>query len=261
MPFTLSHPAASVPFARRGLVLSALVVGSLAPDFEYFLWLAPESRFSHTLYGVFLFCVPIGLVVLWLFHKILKRPILSLLPVSHQRRLIPVVTVFSFGPLWRFALIVMSLVLGALTHIAWDSFTHQNGWMVQQVSLLNSSIIGTDQGSIQVYKVLQHGSTLIGAALLCYWYARWFRQTPAQPAILLTPLSTTTRFAILFSMGLGALALAGIYGFVGVSSISDIHSFRQFVGRAVVASMVVLFVELIIFSALWHLGCPKSERQ
>ena len=32
MPFTLSHPAAVVPLTRRGLVLSALVVGSMTID-------------------------------------------------------------------------------------------------------------------------------------------------------------------------------------------------------------------------------------
>ncbi len=36
MPWTVSHPAAAAPFARWGLVLSALVVGSMAPDFVYF---------------------------------------------------------------------------------------------------------------------------------------------------------------------------------------------------------------------------------
>ncbi len=64
MPFTLAHPAAAAPLRRFGLVLSALVVGSMAPDFPYFLPGLPQDKFGHTLAGVFWFCVPAGLAVL-----------------------------------------------------------------------------------------------------------------------------------------------------------------------------------------------------
>jgi len=39
MPFTFAHPAAAVPLAQFRLPLSALVVGSMAPDFpSCFTW-------------------------------------------------------------------------------------------------------------------------------------------------------------------------------------------------------------------------------
>ncbi|RKZ85433.1 MAG: hypothetical protein DRR19_16380 [Candidatus Parabeggiatoa sp. nov. 1] len=63
MPFTLSHPAAAVPLARGGLVLSALVVGSMSPDFLYFLCLSTQYQFGHTFIGVFVFDIPTGLTV------------------------------------------------------------------------------------------------------------------------------------------------------------------------------------------------------
>ena len=47
LPFTLAHAAAVVPIWRRGrsfLPLSALVVGCMAPDFEYFANLSADSR-------------------------------------------------------------------------------------------------------------------------------------------------------------------------------------------------------------------------
>lgn len=37
MPFTLAHPVAMLPFARRRVHFPAMVIGSLAPDFVYFL--------------------------------------------------------------------------------------------------------------------------------------------------------------------------------------------------------------------------------
>src|SRR5581483_12465816 len=50
VPFTLAHPAAVLPLRRRGLVFSALVVGSMAPDFEYFFGL--KRPISHTMPGI-----------------------------------------------------------------------------------------------------------------------------------------------------------------------------------------------------------------
>ena len=72
MPVTVSHPVFSVGFKKFGLVLSALVVGSMMPDFEFFMRLSFGKNIGHTLAGIFLFCIPVGLVVLFLFHKLMK---------------------------------------------------------------------------------------------------------------------------------------------------------------------------------------------
>src|SRR5689334_15350864 len=111
MPNPIAHPAASIPFTRAGLVFSALVVGSIAPDFGYFFEL-PQSYFMYTLPGVILFDVPVGLVLLWFFHALLKWPLLSLLPATLQGRLFEHAQGFSFGPFRRFLLILLSLLIG-----------------------------------------------------------------------------------------------------------------------------------------------------
>ena len=178
MPFTFAHPAAAVPLARRGLVLSALVVGSMAPDFVHFLTLSARNNFGHTLPGVFLFCIPTGLAVLWLFHAFVKRPALALFPASQQARLMPLADGFHFGPMRRLIFIILSLIIGAFTHIAWDSLTHSHGWLVDHWAILKSPITAPNDKPVEVFKILQHGSTLIGMALLVCWYARWLRRAP-----------------------------------------------------------------------------------
>ena len=85
MPFTLAHAAAALPFRRTRLILSAVVVGTFAPDFEYFLRLVPGGHFGHTLPGVFVLDLPLSLVVLWLFHTYMREPIMTLLPEPIQR--------------------------------------------------------------------------------------------------------------------------------------------------------------------------------
>lgn len=256
MPFTLSHPAAVVPLARNGLVLSALVVGSMAPDFPYFIHLSTASQYGHTLSGVFLFCVPAGLVVLWVFHNVLKLPLLTLLPLSYQERLISVVGNFRFSPLRRFFLIILSLVLGAFTHIAWDSFTHPHAWGVHQFPVLNTPIIYTPQGSIRVFKLLQYGSTVTGAALLIYWYLKWFRGTSRHPVNLPVQLSSQFKRRFIILAALSASTLAGVNGFRNISTMFNLHDFAL---HATLAGFSAVIVELIVFSVFWHLVQSKDK--
>jgi hypothetical protein len=75
VPFTLAHGAAALPFRRLHLVFSGLLVGTFAPDFEYFLRLSPDDGFGHTLLGTFVLTLPLALLVLWLFHTFVKLPV------------------------------------------------------------------------------------------------------------------------------------------------------------------------------------------
>lgn len=263
MPFTFSHAAAVVPFSRRGLVLSALVVGSMAPDFEYFLRLERTATISHTLPGLFLFCVPGGLVVLSLFHFLLKRPLLTLLPASHQQRLLPVTRPFTLLPARRLLLILLSLALGAFTHLAWDSFTHRSGWMVQQLPWLKTVIVQTPLGRLQVYKALQHGSTLAGLGLLVCWYARWYRRAPAPP-LPASPLPAVARLSIVALIALAAGLAATGYGLRFAPAGMLLHALRArsltvglgwlrlFVGHGVVPAMAAGMLGLLAYSAGWR---------
>ena len=82
MPFTPSHAAAALLLRRafRTLPPAALVLGTLSPDFEYLLRLAPRGRFGHSPEGLLLFCLPASLAA-WLLYLRLIRPALrELLP-------------------------------------------------------------------------------------------------------------------------------------------------------------------------------------
>ena len=50
-----------------------------------------------------------------------------------------------------------------LTHVVWDAFTHNTGYFVMKIPLLQREWYG-----ISVYKYMQHGSTCIGVLLLVY---------------------------------------------------------------------------------------------
>jgi hypothetical protein len=257
MPWTISHPAAAVPFARRGLALSALVVGSMAPDFVYFLPLPFNRAFSHSLPGLGLLVLPLSLVSLWLFHRVLKWPLLALLPIHQQERLLPHAGEFAFGPARRFALIVASVLVGALTHLVWDGFTHASDWGVRLLPILETPWFG----SLPIYRALQHGSTIGGALALAYGYARWFRRAPRHVVPAVQRLPTRQRLLWIVGLAVGVGVLTGGYGlFVFLTTAGQLSAFHllQEVSQS---SGLMLALELLAFSLLlkrhrWRLYYP-----
>jgi hypothetical protein len=250
MPFTLSHPAAVIPIRRYG-ILSALVVGSIAPDILYFIPRVQQSAYGHTLPGLFFFCLPWGLAALWLFHTFLKRPLISLFPVSQQMKLLPVAEGFSFFPLAQFAKIIGSILLGAASHITWDSFTHNSGWMVEQFGFLRKHIIIASRLQIGIYDVLQYASSVIGMVLIGYYYFRWLRESSASESAAHAHLSLSpvTRITLLVSFAAGAIAPAAARLWLNPLSI---HIGREFLGHSAILGMKILTLEIVVFSLIWH---------
>jgi hypothetical protein len=175
VPFTLAHGAAALPFRHPRLVFSGLLIGTFAPDFEYFLRLAPDDGFGHTLLGAFVLTLPLALLVLWLFHDFVKLPLARLLPDAIQRRLTGHLEEFRFRGAGSFTLIVDSILLGIATHLVWDSFTHSNTWLYHHWTILGQQFHVPIVGTIPFYKALQHGSTIIGTGVLLIWLAFRYR--------------------------------------------------------------------------------------
>ncbi len=57
MPFTLAHPLAVVPFRKTRLDMTSLVIGSMAPDFDYLYHTQTGTSLSHSLAGVIYSCL------------------------------------------------------------------------------------------------------------------------------------------------------------------------------------------------------------
>jgi hypothetical protein len=190
VPFTLCHPAAVLPLARRPLVPSALVAGSVAPDVFWFVPRLPGVGLTRTHeFASILWLDPlIALVLLAVFHVLLKRPLLTLVPKSLAERL---PRQFSWKqPGW----IALSLVLGAATHVGWDAFTHRDSG----VPFLSTPLVT----GIDVGRLIQLLSTIAGAVVLAWWLVRWYRHAPTEPA---PPPSRHRKLAVAF-LAIGALS-------------------------------------------------------
>lgn len=174
MPYPIAHPAAVLPLLApmgRRAVPSALVIGSIVPDLWYFVPFVARDA-SHSAAGLLWFCIPIGLVAYLLFHLLLKQPLVALLPA----RLAP----FALEriPQRPWAAVLLCLLVGAATHVAWDSFTHEEGWIVQAFPALQVQLFAVGAYPVRLYQLLQHASTLAGSAFVAWWCWRAYKRLP-----------------------------------------------------------------------------------
>jgi hypothetical protein len=167
MPFTFAHPAIVLPLKylpNRWTSLTALVIGSMTPDFEYFLRLRIKSIYSHTWLGLFWFDLPLGIFLFFIYQGLVKDRLIEHLPRFLNRRLIAFkqINIYNFQYI---GIISLSILIGAGSHLLWDAFTHPTGYFVVTIpGLLEKVIFLGDQ--FYLYKILQHSSTVIGIIVI-----------------------------------------------------------------------------------------------
>lgn len=171
MPFTFSHPAIVLPLtslSKKWFSLTGLVIGSLTPDFEYFLRMRIKSDYSHTLDGLFWFDLPLGLLLAFIFHNSVRNSLFDNLPLFLKSRFVAFKR-FNWNDYFKksWFVVVISILIGASSHILWDSFTHKHGYFVQKIPVLTSTVdIWGNQ--IPILKILQHSSTTIGGLVIVF---------------------------------------------------------------------------------------------
>jgi hypothetical protein len=172
MPFTVSHAAAALPVRRLlpMLPLDALIAGTMSPDFEYVLRLAMRGGWWHTPAGVVAACVPASLAAVWIWRALVRPALLPLLPAGMRPADVPAAR-------HRVRSVVAAALLGAVTHVLWDGFTHGGGWAVLRLPALREPALGIHR---PWYNLLQHLSTLAGGAILLLALVGWIRRHPPE---------------------------------------------------------------------------------
>jgi Domain of unknown function (DUF4184) len=179
MPFTGSHPMAVLPLLWRRLHLDAtcLVIGSMSPDFEYFVHGELTGTFAHTLRGLALFCVPMTLATAAVYHVLVKPVAVAVAPAWLRREAALAPWQERWGA-WVIASVVISAAIGAFSHLVWDSFTHANGWGVAHFPVLHRLYDVPVIGTLALHRVLQHVCSVIGLAVVGGFAIRGLRHSP-----------------------------------------------------------------------------------
>lgn len=254
MPFTVSHAAAAAPLARLGFTLSALVIGSFSPDFIYFIRLAPIGHFTHTVPGVFLFCVPAGLCVLWVYHSLLKAPLAAFFPDSLQQAVLGKNLPFRFLPIRRLAGLAASVAVGAFTHLLWDGITHESGWAVSLFPFLSMNVMDLGFEQVPLTRVLHHSSSLVGLAWIALQAKGCLNGCGCEKREILRSACTVS---VLLS---GAAVLGILYVWMQGPPITGFHELRRSTIQALIASGAFLSAILLAYGVLWR-AAPGTEEQ
>lgn len=176
MPWTFSHPSIVFPIKQsrigKSLSLPALIVGSTSPDLLYSFGLYQSATTAHNLLGWFYTAFPFCLLV-FILNYLLRNPLKCVSPIPLYEPIKPNIRALS--------LFVLSLYIGAITHIVWDSFTHETGTAVRLFSVLQAQLLQgmTDSQEIAIYKLLQHLGSVLGLLYLCWKYIQYQRKQDA----------------------------------------------------------------------------------
>ncbi|GAB2560560.1 DUF4184 family protein [Nocardia heshunensis] len=157
MPFTLAHPAAVLPL-RRTLWFPGLVAGSIAPDVPYYVPVWVDGEFTHSLLGLpaDMLLGAILLAIAWALRRSVSGMLGKTITMTRP-------TVLGAAA---------ALLIGAVTHLAWDAFTHTDGAVVQNWEPMRESVIGPHR----VYNVIGYISSIGGMLLLACYLVAWYRR-------------------------------------------------------------------------------------
>jgi hypothetical protein len=170
MPFTPAHSAIVLPFIRinpRYVSATGLIAGSITPDFEYFFKMSVSGVHGHTLLGLLYFDIPVAIAIAFVFHLIVKRNLIDNLPAFLQKRFHQIYSL-DFLNYFRghYVAFTLSVLVGSLSHIFWDNFTHSTGLFVNELSFYEGAYLPFDGVKYPLWYALQHISTLVGLTII-----------------------------------------------------------------------------------------------
>lgn len=255
MPFTISH--AGFVFPLKGIlpahVLCGLMIGSIVPDFPYFVREFGVASFAHTVMGAICVSLPVGLAV-YLLMSLSFRRIAQALPNPHSVFLASW-GIDRLGAKRNLFAVLIAIFLGALSHSFVDSFTHESGAAVSMFPILNQEVMSVDEQPIHVFRLLQYAGSALGMAILvaAYWsglrrYCRacgskvW--QDPQGWLIVLGLAGVTVLIAVLLNAEFVPRAL-------------DFSAFRVFGFKFLITWLPTIGVAFLCFAIL-RSRSPKS---
>jgi hypothetical protein len=231
MPFTFTHPAAILPFAYlprkygKYIPMTGLVIGSLTPDFEYFFRMEPKGVYGHTPLGLFWFCLPVGILLSFIFHNIVRDSLIDNLPLFLKSRFYGMKQIDwnkYFTKHW--IVVIISILIGAASHVFWDSFTHGR------------------------YSANQHPSTLIGAVIICF-------------AVYKMPKGGGVSGGVSLKYWLSFLILAALIFFVRFfTGLLPAEYSVVYLGKVIVNGISACLLSIAAVSLIWRRRLQKSHQ-
>jgi hypothetical protein len=189
----------------------------------------------------------------------MKRALAELLPVRVRVRIQPLE-----DPALRLTLefavrVSLAIVIGAATHVLWDSLTHEGRLGVVLLPALDG-VVTIGGRSFRVYKLLQYGCTLIGLPAGALILGLWLRRRPVRP-LAMPPAWTAPARALIAGGHLAASAAAGLAGAWWAAGWPwETSAWYAFLGRAARTTVSGLAVGALLYSVLFVVARRRHAR-
>ncbi|MFW6868768.1 DUF4184 family protein [Nocardioides sp. CPCC 206347] len=197
MPVTLAHPAAVLPLRGLGLPLSAMVIGSMAPDLPVFSQSWGIYEFTHSLVGLVTIDLAITLLLLGFWDRWGRDALVDTAPSWVRNRMPGRVRIGRTA--WLLA--PLGAVLGSATHVLWDAFTHAGRWGVQAIPWLHETHAGMHGSQWAQFASGILGLLVVGAAILAVVQGPVLPDTPRPRRLPGVVLPAAFAIASLVSVG------------------------------------------------------------
>jgi hypothetical protein len=235
MPLTLSHPAAVLPLRRLGLPMTSLVIGSMVLDIPLYLGSRRGYDLAHSPLGVPTVDVAGALLVLAMWFAVLRDPLVDLAPSVVRARLAPRARLTRR----QWLLAPIGALIGGITHVAWDSFTHADRWGSEHVTWLQRDHLG-----LPGLKWAQYASGVLGLIVVAWFAVAHLRSLG--PVDVRRPARVLPPAALVAVVGLATLT--GVASAAWKASVG-LHAMAF---HGVVNSIIVLVVGGVVVCTTWQ---------
>lgn len=235
MPLTLSHPAAVLPLRRLGLPMTSMVVGSMVLDIPLYLGSRRGYEIAHSPFAVPTIDIAGALIALAIWFAVLRDPLVDLAPSAIRNRLAPRARLTRR----QWSLAPIGALIGGITHVVWDSFTHDNTWGYEHVGWLQ-----TDHLGISGLRWAQYVSAVGGLSIICAFAFAHLRRLPM--------IHERRRKRLLPAFALPAVVLAGAAAGLIAALAKAPVGLHSMAFHGAVSTVITLTVGILSVCAAWQ---------
>ena len=252
MPFTPAHAVVALPFVRTPLVPAAIAIGAMAPDIPLFFRTWPPYALTHSWLGVVTIDLVLAFALLLVWRMVLRPAVIPLTPRWLALRW-PREWLTDRGSGWwslwggrraplgkrviAGTLLAASLLLGTVTHVVWDAFTHTDRWGTHLIPFLDQRT-----GPFFNADIAHWVSSFFGLGVIAIWGIGWLRRQDAPPLEFAT--RTWMRIAVWLTLPASLLV-----GFLVVTVMGETSQTRSVISRSGTTGAAI-FLVLLAISAL-----------
>lgn len=171
------------------------------------------------------FDLQIALIYCFVFHLFVRNVLIHHLPYFFKERFAQFL-IFDWIDYFKkhWIIVILSIIIGAYSHLSWDAFTHEWGFFAKHFHALQKTWVQIPfkNFEVKVYKFQQHFSTFLGTIFIAFWIYKMPKQILLKTkfdyifwlkVVLFTTIISTIRL-VFFPI---EIALGNIIAVIGMS--------------------------------------------